>query len=66
MAPECNISEETDVKKEEIEHRSFDIIYEKGIEIRMERRTTQKSNCTKAYAHIFNQYCSRSMNISIM
>ena len=66
MEAEHKISEETDVNKEESEHRIFDIIYKKQIELWMEGRTTLESNWMKEYAHILNQYISQSMQISIM
>ena len=66
MASERKIYEERDVKKEEIEQRSFNIIYGKEIELWMEIRKILESNWMKAYAHIFNKCCSRSMHISIV
>ena len=66
MAPERNISEEKYAKKEETEQRSLDIKYEKESELWTERITTLERNWTKAYANIFNQYCSQSIHISVM
>ena len=66
MDQERNIFEETDVNKEEIEQRIFDISYEKLIELWMEIGTPPERNCMKSYAHILNQYCSQSIHTSIM
>ena len=63
--PERKESTKTEAGEKEFEQKSFDKLYDKQVEIYLEKCEEFDENWKKAYAFIYEQYCGKEMQISL-
>ena len=63
--PERKESTKTEADEKEFEQKSFDKLYDKQVEIYLEKCAEFDENWKKAYAFIYEQYCGKEMQISL-
>ena len=59
--PELMVSQEADATKKQINQAGLNIKYQEELRCFMERKNALEEGLSKAYALIFNNYCTRAM-----